>query len=196
MITPEEARENLGELIARRSLERTVIDTLEIDPDKTIIFEELPPQATDDNKYGLYPDLVDKMKDFPLWTNVCTPKTMSRPSSCYVETNFEDLKMNLRLGKSETATDYYWASDYVNVSNKVEQYDSVSISKNHVNFASNTNLAESKSDQNDSFITFEKHDNHNYSASFKEKNKNINTTITNEQINISFDTQEYHQTAA
>ncbi|KAK0169285.1 hypothetical protein PV328_012252, partial [Microctonus aethiopoides] len=78
------------------------------------------------------------------------------------------------LGKSETATDYDSASDYINVSNKVERNDSVSVSENHIDFDFNTNLPESKSNQNDSVITFEKHDDHNYSASFKEKNNNIN----------------------
>ncbi|KAK0087102.1 hypothetical protein PV325_001771 [Microctonus aethiopoides] len=182
MITPEKARENLEELVARWSFNLTVINTPEIDADKTIIFEDLPSQATHDKKLnthyvpGLYPDLVDKMKDFALWTNVCTPKTILHiadilggvnifrskikkfvTDNCLDENQKKPKEDNWYenwkgLGKSETATDYYWASDYVNVSNKVEQKDSVSMSENHINFTSNTYLAESKSDQNDSLI--------------------------------------------
>ncbi|CAH2084305.1 unnamed protein product [Euphydryas editha] len=127
MISAEEARKKLEELIAKRNFDLTVIDSIEIDPEKTVILEELSSKAVDkdgcsvslltwidrlcrqvnnvifigkklNTHYvpGLYSNLVDKIKDFPLWTNVCTPETMSRPTSCYVETNFKDLKMNLK----------------------------------------------------------------------------------------------------
>ncbi|KAK0169284.1 hypothetical protein PV328_012251 [Microctonus aethiopoides] len=115
MITPEKARENLEELVARRNPDLTVIDTLEINPDKTMIFEKLSSQATNDKGWsvalltwidnlckkvntiiligqtlnthyvpGLYTDLVDKMKDFPLWTNrarICGTKDISAGSN-------------------------------------------------------------------------------------------------------------------
>ncbi|KAK0071777.1 hypothetical protein PV325_012379 [Microctonus aethiopoides] len=54
MITPEKARENLEELVARRNPDLTVIDTLEIDPDKTMIFEKLSSQATNDKGWPVY----------------------------------------------------------------------------------------------------------------------------------------------
>ncbi|KAK0159428.1 hypothetical protein PV328_010306 [Microctonus aethiopoides] len=219
MITPENARENLEELVARRNPDLTVIDTLEIDPDKTMIFEKLSSQATNDMGWSVA---------LLTWIdNLCKKVN----TIILIETDFKDLKMNLRkkvklpttinkffklhiadilggvnifrskiikfiadncldenltkskednwyenwkgLGKSETATDYDWASDYVNVSNKVEQNDSVSVSENHIDFDCNTNLPESKSNQNDSVITFEKHDDHNYSATEKSKKREI-----------------------
>lgn len=127
MITAEEDRKNLEEVIAKRNPDLTIIDSVEIDPEKTIIFEELLSKAVDNNGWSvsllewieslcrkvntvifigqklnthyvpdLYSNLIDKIKDFPLWTNVCTPDTMSRPTSGYVEADFKNLKMNLK----------------------------------------------------------------------------------------------------
>lgn len=40
MITPGEAKKYLEELVARRNPDLAVIDSVEVDPDKTVIFEE------------------------------------------------------------------------------------------------------------------------------------------------------------
>ncbi|CAG5096738.1 Similar to NOF: 120.7 kDa protein in NOF-FB transposable element (Drosophila melanogaster), partial [Cotesia congregata] len=132
MITPGEAKKTLEKLIATRDLSNDLnldlnnIDFVEVDPDKTLVFEELSQKATDNKGWSvallrwidkvcrktntviftgkklnthyvpeLYGNLVDNMKDFPLWSNVCTPETMLRPNSCFVETAFKDLKMTL-----------------------------------------------------------------------------------------------------
>ncbi|XP_074102523.1 uncharacterized protein LOC141529739 [Cotesia typhae] len=44
---------------------------------------------------GLYDRLLEKIKEFPIFTNICTPETMSRGTSCFVEGDFKDLKLDL-----------------------------------------------------------------------------------------------------
>ncbi|XP_053595597.1 uncharacterized protein LOC106693211 isoform X2 [Microplitis demolitor] len=126
IITPVEARNQLEKFISICNPDLTVIDSIEIDTEKTMIFDQSS-CGVDKNGWSLallvwidnlckkantiiftgsklnsfympklYVRLVEIIKEFPLWTNVCTPDTMPRATSSYIEADFKDLKMNLK----------------------------------------------------------------------------------------------------